>query len=206
MRRIESTILVRQNYWCADDEFCFVSEKWDGICVNKTSSDLQSLYPGERCNATVKDWKTYDPTSECTYGPRKCDEDKKVCLGWGINEKCRLSSECNPGLYCGIDKLCVPIVEAGGICKYDVACGHENFCHYSNFTQNEGKCTPWMSIQIGDQVTFKTPLGIRYAWSDYNAHRKCESYYVNSTGHCDKGFKVSNKASECSKDDDCATS
>jgi len=149
------------------------------------------LYPGERCNATNLDWKGFDPTHDCAYGPKKCDPIKKQCLGWGVNQVCVFSAECNPGLYCSDYNMCIALVEIFGKCTKDNACGHRSFCYFKQPTDSSGQCVPWLSIKIGEQVAFKSTEGER--WSDYEAHLKCESYYVNDTGHCDHGFRVAKR-------------
>lgn len=206
--RIGSSIVIHQNDWCNEkSEFCFVTEDWDGMCIKKTDYMMNKLYSGEKCNITAKDWGIYKkkPFSECSYGPRKCDEDIKQCLGWGMNQRCRVSGDCNPDLYCSEHKACVPLVEEGGICKLDDACGHLGFCYYKSAEDNYGTCAQWMSIKIGEPVSFKAPIGDG-TWSDMYAHRKCESYYVTQEGKCGDSFTVAKKLMRCQSDEECTTS
>jgi hypothetical protein len=204
LQRNYKTVLVRESEWCHPDDFCFVTDLWDGMCIKRTATFLKPLYPGERCNATNLDWDGYSPTHECSYGPQKCDPIQKMCLGWGINQPCKTTGDCNPGLYCSVNKYCQPLVEPAGVCKYDEDCGHYHFCHTKGFRGSHGQCAPWLGMQVGEKVTFKSPSGDN--WSDYNSHWKCESYYVNDTGHCDLGFQVAKKAGDCLSSKDCATS
>lgn len=205
LQRSDKTVLVRDSEWCDEiEEICYVTDQWDGVCIKKTETIQFPLYPGERCNATNLDWKGLDPTHDCAYGPKKCDPIKKQCLGWGVNQACVFSAECNPGLYCSDYNMCVPLVDKFGKCTKDVACGHTNFCYFKQPTDKSGQCVPWLGIKIGEQVSFKSLVGDR--WSDYDAHLKCESYFVNDTGHCDVGFKVAKRGDQCKKSKECSTS
>ena len=71
LQRIDTTVNIRNEDWCPLDEFCFVTDRWDGTCITKTNTMIRPLYSGERCNSTTLDWGKFPKTSECAYGPQK---------------------------------------------------------------------------------------------------------------------------------------
>lgn len=102
LKNLNETAIKVSDLSCEENTECLEYKPGSGYCVDKVEKDLIGLYPGERCDNELVDRK-------CAFGPKKCDEEFKRCLGYGMGHKCRLTADCNPEFFCD-QYRCMPTI------------------------------------------------------------------------------------------------
>lgn len=162
-----------------------VCSEWDGsnsTCVEPPSMPPELAYPGEPCK-TAKD---------CAYG--LCSN--ATCAGLSIEEKCKITEECDVGLFC-YNNQCVKLRDwTYHTCNSDFDCKNNFGCN--TIRTGIAKC-------------------VEYAWKTKGEHiQNCKNYESISCdsgnclapggfGHgvCVDSIKSTYIGNECEEDSDC---
>ena len=197
LKRHEKTIVVHVQNVCNKEEVCTVNSNLTGFCIANQKDDIKIRYPGESCDPDNDIFG-----SDCKFGPRHCDRERKLCKGQGVGNTCRSSSDCQNGLFCGLG-LCQKTRSVGDRCDTDADCGHTAFCYFSNLRNLHGVCTRYMGLKVGQKAAWKLSNGI---WTHNDPHIFCETFYADVNGVCAEGFKSPNKGMLCEGNSDCENS
>jgi len=147
--------------------------------ANNTSSDL--AWPGESC---VSD-------DNCAHGI--CQE--KMCMGASYNQTCDSDEDCNPGLFCGDEGICLFQYQTGQTgCTRDYECQNSAGCNMTS--SSTGVCLSYLSLDSYDAVA---PCSSSY--NDLCSSGRCASNdtvnYYCTTPHSVEQPKICALNSDC---------
>lgn len=124
---------------CGSGEQCFTNENWYGTCEPYVSNEFDYvLYPGYRCAGD-------EIFGTCRFGTKICNNEFR-CEGLPAYGSCKRSGDCNFGLYCNEDGICLELNQGGEQCTTHDSCEKNYFCHYYTPTQTFGICTESVSM------------------------------------------------------------
>ncbi|CAG9336296.1 unnamed protein product [Blepharisma stoltei] len=150
--------LICPKYFCKPNDMVFTTgtcvyenESTESFYVQKCNSDyvcdmqypvnytciippyFSGSNPGEKCN-TLADCSQY--CTNCT---------NNICLGVSLNSNCQYHLQCNPGLACSSNNVCIAQIPIGGYgCRSDYDCVNTAGCN-STYGQL-GSCLSYFSI------------------------------------------------------------
>eukprot|EP00831_Metopus_contortus_P083940 TRINITY_DN9416_c0_g1_i3.p1 TRINITY_DN9416_c0_g1~~TRINITY_DN9416_c0_g1_i3.p1 ORF type:complete len:356 (+),score=39.23 TRINITY_DN9416_c0_g1_i3:180-1247(+) len=138
----------------------------DDVSECLANPTIATSYPGEYC----------EKKSECLSG--ECNNNK--CAGKNADDDCKHDSDCNPGLYCSLNK-CKETIQIGKECDESSRCEVASFCHNKT-------CTLYGSIANGKPAL---------------APAACKSFYMYE-GNCSvRPTLKENKNNSCPADGFC---
>jgi hypothetical protein len=138
------------------------------VCIKSTIPDY-SVLPGEVCTEE----------KQCTIN--KCKDS--TCAGYGKNESCNSTSQCDKGLYCK-DKKCIETGKKGDSCNDHNRCSVNLICNRIDYT-----CIEYGSIKVEQDAPFPAA---------------CETYNQDKDGKCAEAPKIKNlKKLECPESGKC---
>ena len=157
----------------------------NSTCI-QAPQNQPSLYAGMPCTST-----TQCINSNCT---------QNVCVGTQLNQPCTDTSDCDVGLYCSPDLVCVALIEPGSPdhCYSDTDCQLTSGCNFN--AQNEGICTTYFSIANNDTVYCDST-----GYQPLCQTAMCQHSLGLNVGVCIPAAKsvVNNLPMECNEDSDC---
>ena len=109
----------------------------NSTCQPSPPNPIAYAWPGEACKQNA----------DCAYGT--CQQGQ--CFSLTQGKTCALNDQCNPGLYCGNQNQCVPLVALNQSCTEDYQCVNNAGCNF-NSTTGKGVCTEYLSIDSYEPV------------------------------------------------------
>ena len=120
----------------------------------------------------------------------------QICEGVSLNGPCRISADCNVGLFCNFWH-CTRLLRPGEKCTSHDQCGRDALCYISNIGNVAGICTNLFTYDDDYQLL---PLGLDDkpgklvdAVYFFGAEKLCRSGWVESDGKCGSGLISKNK-------------
>ena len=122
-----STYLVNP---CKKGFYCpIITKPGSSNCIESSTSPTYS-WPGESCRSSL-----------CAYGY----SNGSTCIGQSANDPCKVSDDCNPGLYC-LNNICQYLIPYNfGVCRSDYDCANSASCE-------EGICIQYFSKQEAEKT------------------------------------------------------
>ena len=92
----------------------------------------------------------------------RCNKELKICEGISMNGPCRISADCNVGLFCNFWH-CTTLLQQGERCTSHDQCGRDALCYFINAGDVSGICTNLFTYDDEYQLL---PLGLDNAPSN----------------------------------------
>ena len=114
---------------------------------------IEERLPGEVCDTLEEEYYCYEGHGECYNGR---------CMGFGRNQVCEKTAQCELGFYCDPDTLfCTVYLIKDEECNHPTSCGRVMRCVAQDDTLVR-KCTEYFSIEDGKSkdttlLSFLTP-------------------------------------------------
>jgi hypothetical protein len=86
----------------------------------------------------------------------RCNKELKICEGVSLNGPCRISADCNVGLFCNFWH-CTRLLRQGEKCTSHDQCGRDSLCYIKNIGDVAGICTNLFTYDDEYQLL---PLGL----------------------------------------------
>ncbi|CAG9329171.1 unnamed protein product [Blepharisma stoltei] len=165
--------------------YCLFSSQQNSTCIGDQPPITSFAWPGEKCA----------DSSDCnSHAKHGCIGG--ICVGAYLNEYCKTSDDCDPGLRC-VNNTCQKQIPVGGSgCSTDYDCVNHAGCNTGTSLQNS-YCVSYYSI--GDHM----PVG---ACSKTNVGALCDSgscMLNNGAYECMKSVKSTTFPKTCTSNSDC---
>ena len=151
---LQAGSLTCPSYSCPPKGFSF---KDSLICMQErdTSIYLQSCPSGTVCNSDTSTCEAPESSYELGYAGDRCTSNSKcksfvcvsgTCKGSAANSTCSDHEDCNPGLRCSHNGICMSLIQIGQSgCTNDYDCVNNAGC---NITGSVGTCVEYFSQPI----------------------------------------------------------